>query len=76
LTECKDSECPICKGKVSEKARDHVLKEVGHFALDPDYKMQIYDSVKENDQVHTKILAEQKKETDDGELSSRQDKRR
>lgn len=39
--------CPICKGDVSCEARDHVYKEIGKFALDPKYKMQIYDSSKE-----------------------------
>ena len=65
LTECNEAECPICKGKVSAKARDHVLKEVGHFALDPDYKMQIYDSEKEKDLLHSEILANQSKEKEE-----------
>jgi len=40
--------CPICEGKVSKKARDHVFKEIGKFAMNPEnYKMQIYNSKKE-----------------------------
>lgn len=65
MTECKKAECPICKGEISAKARDHVLKEVGHFALDPDYKMQIYDSEKEKDEIHSEILAKQSKKGDE-----------
>lgn len=63
--DCKKAECPICKGEVSVNARDHVLKEVGHFALDPDYKMQIYDSKKEKDEIHSEILAKQTKEREE-----------
>jgi len=49
--------CPICEGKVSKKARDHVLKEMAELALNPDHKLQTYDSKEENDFEHRKILS-------------------
>jgi len=50
--------CPICKGKVSAKARDHVYKEIGKLAMNSDYKMQIYNSKAEHDEEHEKIIGE------------------
>lgn len=34
--------CPLCKGKVSKEQKDHVLKELGKLALDPNYKMKTW----------------------------------
>jgi len=41
--ETENCKCPLCEGKVSRKARNHVLKELGKLALDPSYKPKTFE---------------------------------